>query len=50
MTNIVPPTQSQLDSLVEPYLIRQQSGLGFAIGYASPNFVPPGNLYFGGSV
>jgi hypothetical protein len=50
MTNIVPPTQSQLDSLVEPYLTRQQSGLGFAIRCASPSFTPPGNLYFGGSV
>ena len=50
MTNIVAPTQNQLDSLVEPYLIRQQSGLGFAIGYASPSFTPPGNLYFRGTL
>jgi serine-type D-Ala-D-Ala carboxypeptidase/endopeptidase len=50
MTDIVPPTKSQLDSLVEPYLIRQQSGLGFAIGYASPDFTPPGNLYFRGTL
>jgi CubicO group peptidase (beta-lactamase class C family) len=50
MTNIVPPMQSQVDSLVETYLIRQQSGLGFAIGYASPSFTPPGNLYFRGTL
>jgi serine-type D-Ala-D-Ala carboxypeptidase/endopeptidase len=50
MTTIVPPTESQLDSLVEPYLARQQLGLGFAIGYASPYFKPYGNLYFRGNV
>lgn len=50
MSGILQPTQSQLDSLVEPYLLRQQTGLGFAIGYASPDFDPPGNLYFCGNV
>jgi serine-type D-Ala-D-Ala carboxypeptidase/endopeptidase len=50
MTTIVPPTESQLDSLVEPYLARQQLGLGFAIGYASPYFKPYGNLHFRGNV
>jgi CubicO group peptidase (beta-lactamase class C family) len=50
MSSIVQPTQSQLDDLVEPYLARQQLGLGFAIGYASPDFTPPGKLYFRGNV
>ena len=50
MSGIVQPTESQLDTLVEPYLARQQLGLGFAIGYASPDFTPPGNLYFRGNV
>ena len=50
LSSIVQPTESQLDSLVEPYLVRQQLGLGFAIGYASPQFTPPGQLYFRGNI
>ena len=50
MSSIVQPTESQLDTLVAPYLVRQQMGLGFALGYASPEFTPPGNLYFAGNV
>ena len=50
MSSIVQPTESQLDTLVAPYLVRQQLGLGFSIGYASPEFTPPGNLYFAGNV
>ena len=42
LSSIVQPTESQLDSLVEPYLVRQQLRLGFAIGYASLQFTPPG--------
>ncbi|SFK74081.1 serine hydrolase domain-containing protein [Methylocapsa palsarum] len=38
MGNIVEPTQAYLNSLVAPYLKAQPSGLGFAIGYASPSF------------
>jgi len=50
LSSIVQPTESQLDTLVAPYLVRQQLGLGFSIGYASPEFTPPGNLYFAGNV
>ena len=50
MSSIVQPTESQLDSLVEPYLVRQQLRLGFAIGYASLQFTPPGQLYFRGKI
>ncbi len=50
MGNIVEPTKVQLDDLVAPYLTTQPSGLGFAIGYASPSFAPPyGSLYFKGN-
>ena len=38
MGSIVEPTQALLESLVAPYLETQPSGLGFAIGYASPSF------------
>jgi serine-type D-Ala-D-Ala carboxypeptidase/endopeptidase len=38
MTKAVPPTTKYLDSLVEQYLSSQSSGLGFAIGYATPSF------------
>jgi len=50
LSSIIQPTESQLDSLVEPYLVRQQLGLGFAIGCASPQFTPPGQLYFRGNI
>ena len=49
MTTIVRPTKADLDKLVAPYLKTQPSGLAFAIGYASPQFSPPGFLYFGGN-
>jgi serine-type D-Ala-D-Ala carboxypeptidase/endopeptidase len=49
MTTIVRPTKADLDKLVAPYLKTQPSGLAFAIGYASPQFSPPGCLYFGGN-
>lgn len=38
MSNIVAPTQSQLDDLVAPYLQNQTTGLAFVIGYASETF------------
>ena len=38
MTKAVPPTTKYLDSLVEQYLSSQSSGLGFAMGYATPSF------------
>lgn len=44
------PTQAQLDQLVKPYLTTQSEGLAFAIGYASPSFSTPGNLYLAGAV
>jgi D-alanyl-D-alanine-carboxypeptidase/D-alanyl-D-alanine-endopeptidase len=44
------PTQAQLDKLVKPYLTTQSEGLAFAIGYASPSFSTPGNLYLAGNV
>jgi len=47
---IVEPTQAQVDALVAPYLETQASGLGFAIGCASPGFAQPGRLYFAGNV
>ncbi len=50
MGTIVEPTQTQLEDLVAPYLTTQNSGLGFAIGYASPSFANNGGLYFGGNV
>jgi len=50
MNSIVEPTQAQLDNLVKPYLKVQSSGLGFAIGYASPRFRNHGSIYFAGSV
>ena len=50
MNNVIEPTKTQLDNLVKPYLEVQSSGLGFAIGYASPNFPNHGSIYFAGSV
>jgi D-alanyl-D-alanine-carboxypeptidase/D-alanyl-D-alanine-endopeptidase len=46
---IVKPREDQLDCLVAPYL-RTCSGLGFAIGYASPSFANCGGLYFKGNI
>jgi hypothetical protein len=42
--NIIEPTKQQLDDLVEPFLAR--SNVGFAIGYASPQFQECGKFYF----
>ncbi len=50
MSNIVAPTQAQLADLVAPYLKTQPTGLGFAIGYASPNFANSGSIYFAGNI
>jgi D-alanyl-D-alanine-carboxypeptidase/D-alanyl-D-alanine-endopeptidase len=47
---IVEPTKDQLQSLVETYLKTQPTGLGFAIGYASPQFSNNGGLFFAGNV
>jgi hypothetical protein len=38
MPTFIAPTQAQLENLVAPYLATQPRGLGFAIGYASPDF------------
>jgi serine-type D-Ala-D-Ala carboxypeptidase/endopeptidase len=47
---IVAPTRSQISDLVRPYLQTQPSGLGFAIGYASPDFADYGDIQFFGNV
>jgi D-alanyl-D-alanine-carboxypeptidase/D-alanyl-D-alanine-endopeptidase len=50
MATIVKPTQAHLDGLVAHYLKTQPKGLGFAIGYASPDFADPGGLLFAGNI
>ena len=51
MGTIVEPTQTLLKSLVAPYLKTQPSGLGFAIGYASPSLLPNfSDLFFDGKI
>jgi len=47
---MVAPTRSQIAELVQPYLEAQPSGLGFAIGYASPDFADYGDIQFFGSI
>jgi hypothetical protein len=42
--NIVEPTKQQLDDLVNPFLAHPN--VGFAIGYASPQFQGSGKFYF----
>jgi CubicO group peptidase (beta-lactamase class C family) len=50
MAAIVAPSRAQIASLVEPYLKAQPSGLGFAIGYASPDFADHGDIQFFGNI
>jgi D-alanyl-D-alanine-carboxypeptidase/D-alanyl-D-alanine-endopeptidase len=50
MASIIMPTEAQLSALVQPYLNVQGQGLAFAIGYASPDFSPIGNIYHQGAV
>jgi D-alanyl-D-alanine-carboxypeptidase/D-alanyl-D-alanine-endopeptidase len=50
MATIVEPTEAQLRNLVAPYLRAQPTGLGFAIGYASPGFANHGNVYLFGNM
>jgi serine-type D-Ala-D-Ala carboxypeptidase/endopeptidase len=50
MENIVEPKEDQVKNLVTPYLKAQPSGLGFAIGCASPTFTNSGRLYFVGNI
>jgi serine-type D-Ala-D-Ala carboxypeptidase/endopeptidase len=50
MAGVVPPTRRQIARLVQPYLKTQPSGLGFAIGYASPDFPDYGDVQFFGSI
>jgi serine-type D-Ala-D-Ala carboxypeptidase/endopeptidase len=38
MSKIVPPTKAYLNSLVDPFLTTQPSGLAFVIGYVGPGF------------
>jgi serine-type D-Ala-D-Ala carboxypeptidase/endopeptidase len=47
MTKIVPPTKKYLDSLVDPFLQNQSSGLAFVIGYLGPGF---NDIYFKGNL
>ena len=42
--NIIEPTKQQLDDLVNPFLAH--ANVGFAIGYASPQFQETGKFYF----
>jgi hypothetical protein len=41
---IIEPTKQQLDDLVNPFLAH--ANVGFAIGYASPQFQETGKFYF----
>jgi D-alanyl-D-alanine-carboxypeptidase/D-alanyl-D-alanine-endopeptidase len=50
MGSIVMPTEAQLYARVKHYLNAQKQGLAFAIGYASPDFTPNGNIYLKGAV
>jgi serine-type D-Ala-D-Ala carboxypeptidase/endopeptidase len=50
MERTVQPTKDQLDRLVAPFLKKRDSGLGFAIGYASPTFPNAGEVYFAGNI
>jgi len=47
---MIAPTRGQIAELVQPYLEAQPSGLGFAIGYASPDFANHGGMEFFGNV
>ena len=50
MEPIVEPTDELLEEMVAPYLRAQPSGLGFAIGYASPTFANYGRVRLFGNV
>jgi D-alanyl-D-alanine-carboxypeptidase/D-alanyl-D-alanine-endopeptidase len=50
MAGIVEPTDDLLEEMVAPYLRAQPSGLGFAIGYASPTFANCGRVRVFGNV
>jgi serine-type D-Ala-D-Ala carboxypeptidase/endopeptidase len=50
MGAIVEPTDELLGEMVAPYLRAQPSGLGFAIGYASPSFPNYGRVRVFGNV
>jgi serine-type D-Ala-D-Ala carboxypeptidase/endopeptidase len=50
MAEIVAPRRDQLESLVEPYLQTQRSGLGFAIGFAGPTLAEYGGIECFGDV
>jgi serine-type D-Ala-D-Ala carboxypeptidase/endopeptidase len=47
MSKIVPPTTEYLDSLVDPFLTTQPTGLAFVIGYVGPSFQ---GTYFKGNL
>jgi D-alanyl-D-alanine-carboxypeptidase/D-alanyl-D-alanine-endopeptidase len=49
MSSSIEQVRAQLKQLVAPYLKTQPAGLGFAIGYASPE-LPKGDLFFVGSI
>jgi hypothetical protein len=50
MGKIVKPDHAKLKQLVEPFLAAQPKGLGFAIGYASPEFATPECIFFDGDM
>jgi serine-type D-Ala-D-Ala carboxypeptidase/endopeptidase len=50
MGAIVAPTDDLLEEMVAPYLQAQPSGLGFAIGYASPSLAGYGRVRVFGNV
>ena len=49
MSKLIEETRAQLKELVAPFLKMQRSGLGFAIGYATPD-LPHGDLFFAGTI
>jgi CubicO group peptidase (beta-lactamase class C family) len=44
------PDHAKLKQLVKPFLAAQPKGLGFAIGYASPEFATPDCIFFDGDI
>ena len=50
MTNIVPPTQSQLDAWSSPIWYGSNPGWASPLAMRARISTPPGNLYFRGSL
>lgn len=47
---IIEPKEEQIHKLVHPYIQNQGSGLGFAIGCASPQIANNGRIFYEGSI